>query len=317
MKQWDVFLSHATEDKEAVVLPLAHALLRAGVRIWLDKFEIRLGDSLRAKIDEGLALSRFGVVVLSDDFFRKLWSGRELDGLFARDVVLPIWHGLDQKAVARYSPMLAAKAAASTADGIEGVARQIIDRIYLAEESDDTAVPGSARRFASLLGDGRDVADVAAFLAENPPFLTRTFGLHRDDLLRERAVLGGVTIDYCTAMFQPTSGRHDDWRIVLLGPPSDLHFVGSAPTPALQNLIDRAEAVRGWVSANLASARSILPNLRSNFLATLIVGRRPQPGSPVSRALADLNDELVGINVRTYDWLLDTAFTIDDDRGGD
>src|SRR5471030_2908478 len=119
MKHWDVFLSHATEDKDAVALPLAHALLRAGVRIWLDKFEIKLGDSIRAKIDEGLALSRFGVVILSEVFFKKLWTGRELDGLFAKDAVLPVWHGIDEKLVARYSPLLAGKAAASTADGID------------------------------------------------------------------------------------------------------------------------------------------------------------------------------------------------------
>jgi hypothetical protein len=43
VKQWDVFLSHASEDKETVAMPLAQALIRSGVRVWLDKFEIRLG----------------------------------------------------------------------------------------------------------------------------------------------------------------------------------------------------------------------------------------------------------------------------------
>ncbi len=58
MKQWDVFISHASEDKKAVVLPLADALKKAGIKVWLDQQELRIGDSLREKIDEGLAKSR-------------------------------------------------------------------------------------------------------------------------------------------------------------------------------------------------------------------------------------------------------------------
>lgn len=59
MKQWDGFLSHVSEDKQTVALPLTETLRRAGVRVWLDKFQIEIGDSLRLKIDEGLANSRF------------------------------------------------------------------------------------------------------------------------------------------------------------------------------------------------------------------------------------------------------------------
>ena len=42
----DVFISHATEDKEAVALPLAHALQEHGISVWYDEFELRIGDSL-------------------------------------------------------------------------------------------------------------------------------------------------------------------------------------------------------------------------------------------------------------------------------
>jgi len=72
MKQWDTFISHASEDKEQVALPLSLALRQRGVRVWLDKFELRIGDSLRQKIDEGLANSRFGVVILSPSFFQNI-----------------------------------------------------------------------------------------------------------------------------------------------------------------------------------------------------------------------------------------------------
>jgi hypothetical protein len=82
-KYWDLFISHASEDKEEVALPLANTLKTAGLRVWLDKQELRVGDSLREKIDEGLAKSHFGVVILSNSFLDKRWPRNELNGLMA------------------------------------------------------------------------------------------------------------------------------------------------------------------------------------------------------------------------------------------
>ena len=61
----DVFISHATEDNEVVVRPLAHALRDKGLNVSDDKSDLRIGDSLRRKIDAGIARSSVGVVVLS------------------------------------------------------------------------------------------------------------------------------------------------------------------------------------------------------------------------------------------------------------
>jgi hypothetical protein len=85
-KEFDVFISHASEDKEEVVRPLAEALRNGGLVVWYDEFELKIGDSLRRKIDSGLAHSRFGVVVLSKSFFEKGWTNYELDGLVTRSV---------------------------------------------------------------------------------------------------------------------------------------------------------------------------------------------------------------------------------------
>ena len=49
MKRWDAFISHAGEDK-AIALELADALQAAGLKIWIDRQELRIGDSLREKI---------------------------------------------------------------------------------------------------------------------------------------------------------------------------------------------------------------------------------------------------------------------------
>ena len=85
-RELDVFVAHASEDKEAIARPLAHALAERGLAVWYDEFELRIGDSLRRKIDAGIARSRFGIVILSHDFFAKGWSQYELDGLVTMQV---------------------------------------------------------------------------------------------------------------------------------------------------------------------------------------------------------------------------------------
>lgn len=80
----DRFLSHASEDKADFVVPLARELSRLGVKVWFDRFSIKVGDSLSRSIEEGLSASRFGILVLSRAFLSKPWPEYELRGLVAR-----------------------------------------------------------------------------------------------------------------------------------------------------------------------------------------------------------------------------------------
>ncbi len=129
--EYDVFISHATEDKDEIVRPLANALVAEDLRVWYDEFELRIGDSLRRKIDTGLSRSRFGIVVLSLSFFAKNWPQYELDGLVSREmtgqqVILPLWHRITKSELMARSPSLADKVARSTADfTVEEIAREI------------------------------------------------------------------------------------------------------------------------------------------------------------------------------------------------
>jgi hypothetical protein len=116
---YDAFIAHASEDKEAVVRPLANALTKIGFKIWYDEFELKVGDSLRQSIDKGLANSRYAIVILSNAFFSKNWPQYELNGLVAREIdgkkiILPIWHKIRKKDVVEYSPPLADRVALST-----------------------------------------------------------------------------------------------------------------------------------------------------------------------------------------------------------
>ncbi len=128
---YDVFICHASEDKASFVAALASNLKSHGVSVWYDDFTLELGDSLLRKIDEGLAHSRYGIVVLSKVFFAKNWPQHELDGLFSREVagakvILPIWHGVSFQDVRAYSPILAGKLAVSTSKGIGIVVSEIL-----------------------------------------------------------------------------------------------------------------------------------------------------------------------------------------------
>lgn len=132
--EWDVFISHASEDKDTIARPLAEALREQGLSVWFDEATLTLGDSLRQSIDRGLARSRFGIVILSGAFFSKHWPQRELDGLDAREVggvkvILPIWHGVDQATVAHHSPTLAGRLAVSSSRGIPAMVDEILRAI--------------------------------------------------------------------------------------------------------------------------------------------------------------------------------------------
>jgi len=131
----DVFISHASEDKDEFVRPLANALTNEGLNVWYDEMTLRIGDSLRQKIDKGLANSRVGLVVLSPSFIKKGWTNYELDGIVTRavsgdQVLLPIWHNITKQQVVDFSPSLADKVARSTATHtIEEISKEIAELI--------------------------------------------------------------------------------------------------------------------------------------------------------------------------------------------
>lgn len=118
-KQYDFFISHASEDKQDIVRDLAEALKENGFQVWYDEFELKIGDSLRKKIDSGLINSKYGIIIVSPSFVKKNWPEYELNGMVAREmnghkVILPIWHKITKDEVLKFSPTLADKMALNT-----------------------------------------------------------------------------------------------------------------------------------------------------------------------------------------------------------
>ncbi len=132
--KWDVFVSHASEDKDAFVRPLVEELVKRNVKVWYDDSVLEMGDNLRRSIDDGLNESRYAIVVLSAEFFRKQWTQWELDGLVSKEidgkkVILPIWHGVTKTDVLKYSPSLVNKVAIDSSKGINHVVEKILQVI--------------------------------------------------------------------------------------------------------------------------------------------------------------------------------------------
>jgi TIR domain/Pentapeptide repeats (8 copies) len=126
--RWDFFVSHVTEDKQAVAEPLARALRTRRQRVWLDVRQIGLGDSIDERISFGINGSLFGVVVLSGDFFHRYWTVRELRELFEkRKRVFVVLHAVDRRSLEADYPELRDLFTVSTDEGIDAVADRLID----------------------------------------------------------------------------------------------------------------------------------------------------------------------------------------------
>jgi hypothetical protein len=157
--KWDTFISHASEDKDEVAKPLAEELQRRGLQVWYDEYSLRVGDSLRRKIDEGLAQSRFGIVILSPNFFAKEWPRRELDGLVAKEiggqkVILPIWHNVSRADVEGFSPVLADRLGIPTTRGLEVIIEELVSVIRPPSTGVISHPPSEPNTAATLMAMG-------------------------------------------------------------------------------------------------------------------------------------------------------------------
>lgn len=133
---YDLFISHASEDKDEFVRPLAETLKNMGIKVWYDEFTLKIGDSLRKSIDLGLVKSRFGIVILSASFCSKNWTQYELDSMVAKEMnghkmILPIWHKITKDEVINFSPALADKVALNTSiNSIQEIADKLAEVIH-------------------------------------------------------------------------------------------------------------------------------------------------------------------------------------------
>ncbi len=317
MKTWDAFISHASEDNE-VVHALTDSLRRAGIRVWVDQQELRLGDSLSERIDDGLAASRFGIVLLSPHFLAKRWPRQELNGLMAREdggerVILPVWHNVTKEMLASYSPMLADRLAADTEDGVTEVAARIVVAITdRASGSPAVETPTLAGRLLSILDITSQPNTVRDFLLAHPSILGQALGTYgqRPDV-RGAICMGSVELDLCVRLETGATTRTYTWVLIQLEAPSQTLFEAeSSPTESVGRRVGDLESFRRWTSEHLDEADRRLPGFVTTFEAIVVAGRRELLHPAALDGLRRYNTEHAATTLRTYDWLLDAASSL-------
>lgn len=136
--EYDIFISHASEDKDTFVRPLAKKLELEGCSIWYDELSLQIGDSIIDSIQEGIKKSKYGLIVLSKNFITKKWTRKELNAiqskelLFDENIILPIWHNVTSLEVFNFSPFLMDKFALDSNNcTIDQIVEKIKSRINL------------------------------------------------------------------------------------------------------------------------------------------------------------------------------------------
>lgn len=156
-------ISYAHDDKD-FVWPLADALA-AHHDVWIDRDEMKVGDSVFQQVSKGLREADFAVVVLSPHYVKKIWTQREIAGLTtledeSRKIILPVWKDIDKAGVAAFSPFMADRMALMASRGVAAVIEDL--RFAIAAASNAVAVaakPTAAQKLASL---GQDLKARAA-----------------------------------------------------------------------------------------------------------------------------------------------------------
>ncbi len=127
------FIAHDSRDKKAIAEPIALQLQRWMCPVWFDQYSLKVGDSLRASIEQGLKDCPKCILVLTPNFLsNEGWTRREYDAVFTKElvekkrVILPVWHDVKAEDVYKYSPTLADRVGAQWSEGTEHVCRKLL-----------------------------------------------------------------------------------------------------------------------------------------------------------------------------------------------
>jgi hypothetical protein len=150
--KYDVFISHATEDKD-LAGPLAMALRAKGLKVWFDAHQMLMGDDIASAVEKGLARSQYGVVILSKVSLDKPWVRQEIQALLTREietggkVFLPVWRrGVSRKLLLKRMPLIAGKLAVKSDRDIDCIVTHVLGVLRPVATSERISPSPSARR---------------------------------------------------------------------------------------------------------------------------------------------------------------------------
>lgn len=127
---YDVFICHASEDKEVVATPLFEALAKREIKVFIDNDAIDWGDSLVSKINTALKKSKYVIAIVSDESVKKSWPMKELNTVLAAEIssketkLLPLMVG-DGEELLKEIPLLGDKLFVNFNNNIEEIADKV------------------------------------------------------------------------------------------------------------------------------------------------------------------------------------------------
>ena len=93
-KEWNIFICHASEDKETIVDQLAKDLEKLGLNVWYDKKSTLFGDEINQEVIDGLSKTRYAIIVFSKNFYKKIYplyeSGIIMYRILMKQNIIPI-----------------------------------------------------------------------------------------------------------------------------------------------------------------------------------------------------------------------------------
>lgn len=113
LPEYDVFLSHANADKQDFVDELYNSLNKLGVKIFYDKESLEWGDNWKERILDGTKKAEFAIIVISENFFDREWTEKELSEFLNRQnrngqkLILPIVHNITNEDLRKKYPKVA------------------------------------------------------------------------------------------------------------------------------------------------------------------------------------------------------------------
>lgn len=309
MYEWDVFVSHASED-DATVKALAAELSSLGLRVWVDHAELRIGDSIRAKIDEGLAQSAYGVVVVSKAFLAKHWPAQEMSALFSLELdgrprLLPVWHDVTRDDVARTSPLLSDRIAANTREGVKTVAREIAARVLdPTSPSPSVQFPSTAQRLRALIDGDPPPERIATFLQPHPWIIMHAIGWAGGSIVAGQVIPSSLPLP--TFIHQSLGYTQRVASIILIHFASTLEQfnagIVSADTERIHRQLERSI---NYLAKHPGAYRGAPGYQLQGVEGVVFVGRRELLGENI--AFAEYAKQSSMIKLRTYDSILDSA----------
>lgn len=135
-ESYDLFLCHAWDDRRGTATQLHNLLEAQDVSVWFSERDIILGQPFMREIDKGLAKTRIGLVLITPAFLQRIQRGgvseKELSELLARDLLIPVAHGVTYDEIRAISPLLGSRNGLSTAeDSMEDIAKKVAELVNL------------------------------------------------------------------------------------------------------------------------------------------------------------------------------------------